>query len=102
MGLRVAFFVLSLFACGLYCVRVRLIQRTNMVLEHKLILVLSIGLVLFNNPLVMLAFKGNSNFLVFFTQLTSILLPVTLLFFWICAFERGDAPNILQRSRVLR
>lgn len=77
-------------------------DTSKRVLEHKLIIVLSVLLVLFNNPLIILAFKGQRDFLVFFTQLTSILLPVFLMFFWICTFERGDTENTLHSSKVLR
>ena len=58
IGLRIAFFAVSLAACVLYILRYRALDISKKVLEHKLILVLSILLVFFNNPLIILAFKG--------------------------------------------
>ena len=101
VGLRVVFFGLSLVSCILYCLvfsNITLLKRT---LEHKLILILSVLLVLFNNPLIIVAFRGHSNFLVFLTQFSTTLLPVFLIFFWICIFERADV-KIIHESQVLK
>lgn len=102
IGVRLIFFVISLIACVYYIIGYKRLDRKIKVLEHKLILVMSVLLVLFNNPLIILVFKGQQHFLIFFTQLTSILLPVFVLFFWFCAFERGDIENTLHTSAVLR
>jgi hypothetical protein len=88
--IRIAFFVKSFLSFFIYAYRRRSIPKERRVLEHKIIFSLSVFLMIFNNPLVAALFPSNNKFLIFLLQVSYILLPLGLIFFWLSVFERGD------------
>lgn len=86
----------SFIALIVYIIRSRSIPSNKRVLEHKLVLLLSVLLVMFNNPLV--ALLPSNTFLIFLFQVCYLLLPCYLLLFWMIMFWRADIENTQQQS----
>lgn len=82
--------VKAILALIVFGIRLRKIPSYRRVVEHKFVQVLSILLIIYNNPLIAALIPSNNKFLIFILQTTYILLPVTLVLFWLCVFERGD------------
>lgn len=86
--IRYLYFGMSLVACVLFLVMLRRVPEGEKIVEQKMIAVLSVLLVFFNDPFypitVMYPNKASSYFSVFFV----INFVIFLIFFWIIFLDR--------------
>ena len=88
IAIRYVFFVLSIIGVVVYGARFKKVPKSEKILEQKMIMVLSVLLVMFNDPLypvtVLYPNKASSYFSVFFV----INFVIFLLFLWIIFLDR--------------
>ena len=106
-AIRYIFFGLSLIVLGLYACRYRRVPRSAKIIEQKLVLVLCVLLIFFNDPfypITILSPNPISSYLSVFFVVNFVMF---LLFFWIIFldriyFEDGEkATNLLNWKRIL-
>lgn len=105
--IRYLYFGLSLIACVVYMVMLRRVPSGEKIVEQKMIAVLSVLLIFFNDPFypitVMFPNKASSYFSVFFV----INFVIFLMFFWIIFLDRmyyedgQKQTNLLNKKRII-
>lgn len=86
--IRYVYFVFSVLGLVLYAARYRRVPKEELILEQKMILILSILLIMFNDPLypvtILFPNRASSYFSVFFI----VNFIIFLLFLWIMFLDR--------------
>ena len=85
--LRFVFFGCSVAVLVLYVTRIRMVSWRLLVIEQKLVLILSCLCTLFNDPFYPITVLQPNNTSNFFSVLFVINMAIALLYFWLCVLE---------------